>query len=317
MSSFKDTLYNQLNDMIEHRRSLGYKETTTFSTLHPFIDYCNETFPNATELTEDMLSSWLAYRKYDSPNTVNSFLACFNKLSSFIRLCGENAYLANDGELREKSAEFIPTLLSDGQIKSLFHTIDTTLTRRKCDPPTEIISPVLFRFMFCAGMRPAEPLHLLKDDVNLDTGEVYIRKSKRNKDRHIIVSEDMRNLCMQFDCLQDSQRSYFFEHNKFPLSRKWMTFRFQSLSKKSDIGTVSETLRPYDLRHMFASRAIMRWIDNKQDVMELLPYLSVYMGHADINSTLYYVHLLPERLKTSSGINWDLFDSVYRGTYED
>ncbi len=317
MSSFKDTLYNQLNDMIEHRRSLGYKETTTFSTLHPFIDYCNETFPNATELTEDMLSSWLAYRKYDSPNTVNSFLACFNKLSSFIRLCGENAYLANDGELREKSAEFIPTLLSDGQIKSLFHTIDTTLTRRKCDPPTEIISPVLFRFMFCAGMRPAEPLHLLKDDVNLDTGEVYIRKSKRNKDRHIIVSEDMRNLCMQFDCLQDSQRSYFFEHNKFPLSRNWMTFRFQSLSKKSDIGTVSETLRPYDLRHMFASRAIMRWIDNKQDVMELLPYLSVYMGHADINSTLYYVHLLPERLKTSSGINWDLFDSVYRGTYED
>jgi len=317
MSSFKDTLYNQLNDMIEHRRSLGYKETTTFSTLHPFIDYCNETFPNATELTEDMLSSWLAYRKYDSPNTVNSFLACFNKLSSFIRLCGENAYLANDGELREKSAEFIPTLLSDGQIKSLFHTIDTTLTRRKCDPPTEIISPVLFRFMFCAGMRPAEPLHLLKDDVNLDTGEVYIRKSKRNKDRRIIVSEDMRNLCMQFDCLQDSQRSYFFEHNKFPLSRKWMTFRFQSLSKKSDIGTVSETLRPYDLRHMFASRAIMRWIDNKQDVMELLPYLSVYMGHADINSTLYYVHLLPERLKTSSGINWDLFDSVYRGTYED
>ena len=317
MSSFKDTLYNQLNDMIEHRRSLGYKETTTFSTLHPFIDYCNETFPNATELTEDMLSSWLAYRKYDSPNTVNSFLARFNKLSSFIRLCGENAYLANDGELREKSAEFIPTLLSDGQIKSLFHTIDTTLTRRKCDPPTEIISPVLFRFMFCAGMRPAEPLHLLKDDVNLDTGEVYIRKSKRNKDRHIIVSEDMRNLCMQFDCLQDSQRSYFFEHNKFPLSRNWMTFRFQSLSKKSDIGTVSETLRPYDLRHMFASRAIMRWIDNKQDVMELLPYLSVYMGHADINSTLYYVHLLPERLKTSSGINWDLFDSVYRGTYED
>jgi integrase len=60
----------------------------------------------------------------------------------------------------------------------------------------------------------------------------------------------------------------------------------------------------------------MRWIDNKREVMELLPYLSVYMGHEDINNTLYYVHLLPERLKASAGINWEVFNSVYRGTYE-
>lgn len=316
MNTLKDKLYNHLNGMIEHRRSLGYKETTTYSTLHPFIDYCCKNYPSAKEITEEILSSWLAYRKYDSPNTVNAFLACFNKLSSFTRLCGDNAYLANDGEFREKSIEFIPTLLNNGQIKSLFYTIDTTLTRRKCDPPTEIISPVLFRFMFCAGMRPAEPLHLLKDDVNLETGDVYIRKSKMNKDRHIIISEDMRILCTQFDDLQDSQRTYFFEHNDSPLSRNWMTYHFQLLARKSGIGNASETLRPYDLRHMFASRVIMRWIDNKQDVMELLPYLSVYMGHEDINSTLYYVHLLPERLKASSGIDWEVFNSVYRGTYE-
>jgi integrase len=316
MNTVRDKLYNQLNGMIAHRRSLGYKETTTYSTLHPFIDYCCENFPDATEITEDMLSSWLTCRKYKSPNTVNSFLACFNKLSSFIRLCGESAYLANDGEYQKTGIEFVPTLLNDEQIKLLFHTIDTTLTRRKCDPPTEIISPVLFRFMYCAGMRPAEPLHLLKDDVNLVTGDVYIRKSKNNKDRHIIVSEDLRNLCVQFDSLQDSQRTYFFEHNKSPLSRTWMTPHFVRLTRKSNIGNASGKLRPYDLRHMFASRTIMKWIDNKQEVMELLPYLSVYMGHENINSTLYYVHLLPERLKTSSGIDWNVFNSVYRGTYE-
>jgi len=316
MNTFKDKLYNQLNGMIEHRRNLGYKETTTYATLHPFIDYCSESFPDVTELTEDMISSWLAYRKYDSPNTVNSFLACFNKLSSFIRLCGENGYLANDGEYYEKQEEYIPTLLNDDHIKSLFHTIDTTLTRRKCDPPTEIISPLLFRFMFCAGMRPAEPLHLLKDDVNLDTGDVFIRRSKQRKDRHIIISEDMRELCILFDSLQNHDRTYYFEHNGKPLRRAWMTSRFRSLARKSDIGYLSERLRPYDLRHMFASRTIMRWIDNKQDVMALLPYLSVYMGHEDINSTLYYVHLLPERLRASSGIDWEVFNSVYRGTYE-
>jgi integrase len=170
--------------------------------------------------------------------------------------------------------------------------------------------------MFCAGMRPAEPLHLLKDDVNLDTGDVFIRRSKQRKDRHIIISEDMRELCILFDSLQNHDRTYYFEHNGKPLRRAWMTSRFRSLARKSDIGYLSERIRPYDLRHMFASRTIMRWIDNKQDVMALLPYLSVYMGHEDINSTLYYVHLLPERLRASSGIDWEVFNSVYRGTYE-
>ena len=170
--------------------------------------------------------------------------------------------------------------------------------------------------MFCAGLRPAEPIHLLKDDVNLETGDVYIRKSKKHKDRHIIVSEDMRNLCRAFDSLQRPERVYFFEHNNEVLSRKWMSHHFHWLAMKSNIGDKAAALRPYDLRHMFASRAIMKWIDDGQDVMVLLPYLSVYMGHANIESTLYYVHLLPERLKKSAGIDWSVFSSVYGGTYE-
>ncbi len=35
--------------------------------------------------------------------------------------------------------------------------------------------------------------------------------------------------------------------------------------------------------------------------MALMPYLSTYMGHVTLEETLYYVHLLPERLKSSPG----------------
>ena len=50
-------------------------------------------------------------------------------------------------------------------------------------------------------MRPNEPLNLLVEDVDLATGDIFIRKSKRGKDRHIIVSEDMRLLCAKYDQL--------------------------------------------------------------------------------------------------------------------
>lgn len=55
----------------------------------------------------------------------------------------------------------------------------------------------------------------------------------------------------------------------------------------------------------------MRWVDEERDVMTLMPYLSTYMGHVSLEETLYYVHLLPERIKSSPGINWDMLGDIY------
>lgn len=48
-----------------------------------------------------------------------------------------------------------------------------------------------------------------------------------------------------------------------------------------------------------------------KDVMELLPYLSAYMGHAELTATLYYVHMLPEKLWGSAGIDWKQLSLIY------
>ena len=39
---------------------------------------------------------------------------------------------------------------------------------------------------------------------------------------------------------------------------------------------------------------IERWTRDGVDVMAMLPYLAAYMGHAGIDSTLYYVHASPD-----------------------
>ena len=45
--------------------------------------------------------------------------------------------------------------------------------------------------------------------------------------------------------------------------------------------------------------------------MELLPYLPAYMGHSELTSTLYYIHLLPDTLRRSKGIDWDMLTRIY------
>ncbi len=55
----------------------------------------------------------------------------------------------------------------------------------------------------------------------------------------------------------------------------------------------------------------MRLTDENRDIMSMLPYLSTYMKHTCYRHTLYYVHLLPERLRMSNNIVWEKFEGMY------
>jgi integrase len=74
---------------------------------------------------------------------------------------------------------------------------------------------------------------------------------------------------------------------------------------------IPRTIRVYDLRHRFATERLMRWLDEGQDLMRMLPYLRTYMGHGQLSETAYYIHLLPENLAKSSAIDWSVFNAMF------
>jgi integrase len=69
-------------------------------------------------------------------------------------------------------------------------------------------------------------------------------------------------------------------------------------------------VRPYDLRHRFASAVLQKWLDEKRDLYAMLPYLRSYMGHNDLSDTAYYIHILPENLLKSPGVDWKRLDEI-------
>ena len=60
--------------------------------------------------------------------------------------------------------------------------------------------------------------------------------------------------------------------------------------------------RPYDFRHHFAYANVERWMAQGKDVMAMLAYLARYMGHADIQSSFYYIHTSPQFLRDYDGL---------------
>lgn len=306
--TFPENLRDSFSKMISYREAAGYATATYISTITPFIDYCGKNYPNAASITRIMVDSWLEKYGYTT-NSQAAFIACLRQYTRFINFLGMQAFIP-DEDYSISRIPFNPYIFTDSELETLFNSFDgyKASTSNKKYKPELVVSPI-FRMMYCCGMRPSEPLQLLCSDINLDSGDIYIRESKRHKDRHIIMSEDMRKLCVGYD-EKVGERTWFFEYEGKPYETNWMTAQFHHCWRRSGLQAHGNP-RPYDARHAFATRNLIKWIDRKLDVMVLLPFLSTYMGHSTISSTLYYVHLLPERIRKSAGIDWGQFAAIY------
>ncbi len=307
MSYYSD-LHFYHNQMKESRAAMGFTIGRDQNYITSFIDHCEIFFPDEKTIKREMLDSWISSNKFKSMKTKSNVISLLRTFCRFMCSLGYQVYIP-DEDYNIKCERYHPYILTDEELHRLFHMIDT-IQPHPYGPNREYIFPVLFRMMYCCGMRPTEPLKLKKEDVNLNTGEIYIRQSKQNRDRHIYMSYDMLKLCRQYDkCI--GEREWFFQKwDGGMFTYRWAGDQITRCWKLTGL-PLRQHFRPYDFRHNFATRTMMKWIDNGYDIMSMLPYLSEYMGHTDFRHTLYYIHLLPERLRKSSNIDWSMFSSIY------
>ena len=307
--TFKEGLESSFEQMMSYRKAVGYATGTYRCSVPPFLEHCAQHYPEAKYISHEMLDSWLSFYEY-SNNSQAAFISLVREFARYRNFLGYPDFIP-DEDYTIKRTVYNPYLFTDDELSGLFFTIDsyTGSTRGKRFMP-EMVLPVYSRLMFCCGLRPQEPPAIRCEDIDLTTGDVYVRKSKRHKDRHLIMSADMLDLCRRYDAIAGRREWFFQKWDGTPYERSWYNQVWRRLITKAGIHWRG-TPRPYDLRHAFASRNIIRWINAGKDVMELMPYLSAYMGHSELTSTFYYIHLLPENLRQSKAVDWELLSSIY------
>ena len=193
----------------------------------------------------------------------------------------------------------LPYILSDEELKNFFNATDN-ISFNKRSPMLEYIIPVIFRLQYACGLRPQEVRLLKVKNFNFDNNTIYIENSKWCKDRRIVVTDDIMKLCCKYNVIANMlmpNREYFFPTpDDTAYSHGWLTEKFHKCWEISGNRTDKGNCVPYDLRHNFATQTLMNWIEEGKDINEYIPYLSVYMGHANFSHTFYYIHLLPQRL---------------------
>ena len=309
MNEFTSNLAHLIEGMLSFRKSLGYKRITCEPHMLSFDRFCQANFPNETNLTKEMVLQWMAKRPNENVGGLRVRAGAIRHLGKYLAAQGFPSYVLPNKFIGGHSS-FTPYIFTDNELKAIFTTADSLKERK--GTLRHIILPVLLRLIYTCGLRPNEGRELKRCNVDFDTGVILITDTKVNKERIVVMSDDMLTLCKAYDARRfifdsNTNECFFPAPNGGAYPTHWLAKEFKSCWIKANPGKTPGTLpfvRVYDLRHRFASAILNRWLDAKKNLNVMLPYLRAYMGHGEISATAYYIHILPENLVKSAGVNW-------------
>lgn len=297
MNNFISNLAPQIEDFIKFKRSLGIQYKTGYYYLKQ-LDRYNYEHGNYSELRKDITESWAMLHACKSTTGDRSWISPVREFGRYLKSIGhEDAYSLDDRfTIQRYHAEVY--LMSDNEIQAFFKECDSYVLQKNI-PGRAYVLPALYRFLYCCGSRCAEARNLKCVDVHIDKGYVDILQAKAHRDRRLFLSDELIDYLKRYDkSISESfpSREYFFPggHGRI-CSTTSLSANFRNIWISAGLkrnGKVKP--RAYDFRHHFACANIMRWSIEGKDVHAMLPYLMRYMGHSSLESTYYYIHLIPD-----------------------
>jgi integrase len=312
-SPFSSLFAKQMNNMLQYKKALGYSRSSYYKFLLNFDKFCIQYFPEESVLTQKLVMNWGRKRKDENINGLKRRLIAIREFGKYLNSIDIIAYIIPSAMIGSFKP-FTPYIFADLELKAFFKAADN-IPAHKLSPLREFTAPVLFRLLYCCGLRPNEIRNIKCYNINLNTGTLYISETKMHKDRTVIISKDVLALCNKYDTqvkIIYMDREYFFQSlNGKPYTANWIQNIFWKCWKVAGIDNFHGSRpRVSDFRHNYATRTLQKWLDEDKDLYVYLPYLSAYMGHSNFSETAYYIHLLPERLVNSSGIKWNKFERI-------
>jgi len=312
MKNLKSGFAEHINNYLDWREAIGYSRVTDGALLARFDRYCFSNLPNETELTREVICSWLDSENTSIPNKITAI----RNFAKYLNAHGRAAYEYPGSGMTIERTPYLPYKFTKEEITNLFRAIDK-IKPTKTHPNIPIVLPVMYRLIYSCGLRPSEGRELRCESIDFETGAIHIVSVKGKKERTVVMSDDMRKRLADYNEKRKEfagTNPYFFPSEngclyKAKLIQKWLKGCWSAANPDVPLSKLPN-IRVYDLRHVFATTALTRWIEAGANIKAKLGYLRAYMGHESINETLYYVHLLPETLLLDG--KWDtLADADY------
>lgn len=301
-------LRDAIESYIEWRQAHGAKFTTARNVLRQFV-HQTDGDAECDAVTNAQVLAFLAGRGPVTRHRENKVYA----LSGFWRYAISRGYAASSPLPEDEPRSPLrapPHIYTDAQLQRLLdlRNIQSALRgARQLDPTT---FRILLLLLYGAGLRFSEATGLTLEDVDVPEALLTIRDTKFHKSRLVPVGP--RLAAMLADQLSGPAGKRIARNGaSFLLSNRDGTrlasstvqAAFDRLRCVADVhGNPGgrEVPRLHDFRHSFAVRRLTAWNRQGAEVQRLLPALSTYLGHSDLEGTKVYLTMTPDLLQQAS-----------------
>ena len=302
------TLREAINRYIAWRQAHGAKYKSGAGILHHFLKSVDGE-ADCDAVTTAQVLAFLAGKGPLTRHRENKHYA----LAGFYRYAISRGYASRsplpDNEPKPP-ASAPPHIYSRDELRRLFDFDAIEVSRRSAVQLDAATFRTLLLLLYGAGLRVGEALRLTLADVDLPGAVLTIRGTKFYKSRLVPIGPHLTHVLKTYVPLRASrplaqgQGSFFLANRDgTPLARSTIQAAFDDLRRTAGIHGANgarQSPRLHDLRHSFAVHRLTDWYRQGSDVQRLLPVLSTYLGHADLEGTKVYLSMTPELLQQAS-----------------
>ena len=164
--------------------------------------------------------------------------------------------------------------------------------------------------LYGAGLRRSEALQLSTNDVDLSDAVLTVRNTKFFKNRLVPVTPRLADALRAYAALRAERplpagtaSTFLAYRDGTPVCPGTAHDAFSRLLATAGIGQRDDGRRApclHSLRHSAAVHRVTAWYREGADVQRLLPALSTWLGHANLEGTKVYLSMTPELLQQAS-----------------
>ncbi len=292
--NFKSVFKENLIGFIAEKHAIGYKYNKGISLLKRFDSFVYTLQTEPQELNKEIVLKWTERSPAETISTQAGRISVLRGFGEYLIRIGEKAYIYPKGMVTINRYSYTPYIFSKDEIMAIFSACKN-YPISKVSPYRHLIIGLLFRMIYCCGLRVSEATNLKVADTDLIEGTLYIRNTKFGKERLLPMSDELTKKCRiyyQLVLVGNRDDSYFFPTPNGEYYKEGTVYKlFREILWSAGISHTGKGPRLHDIRHTFAVHCLKKWVLEKKDISNSLPYLSVYLGHEDMRGTQHYLRL--------------------------
>ena len=253
----------------------------------------------ADALTADQFAAWARADAHLAAATRRQRMLVVRKFCLYQRRTDPRCFVPDTQGFPRHDSTPRPFIFTERQVLALLRAAAQLPATRE-SPQRPAVYRLAIVLLYTTGLRRGELVRLALADCDLTRGTLQVRASKFRKSRLVALSADARYELERYleQRLRDRPEptAPLLAHGpgmRRAYTGSGLNCGVRQLFRAADIRTAGGAVpRIHDLRHTYATHALLREYRCGRDPQALLPRLSIAMGHASPAFTAHYLTCL-------------------------